>query len=250
MNDSDLLGQVAIVTGGTRGIGLAIARALAGAGAKVIVCGRRETQVEGLTAIACDVREPDSARALIDRVAAEHGRLDILVNNAGGSPGAPLGGSSPRLAERIVALNLMAPIYLSQAAYPHMRERGGAIVNVASVSGVRPSPGTAVYGAAKAGVIALGRSLAHEWGPAIRVNSVVVGYVETEDTAATYGDASAQAAIGRNIAAGRLARAEEIAAAVLFLVSPAASYVTGAAIEVHGGGERPAFLDIVKQAAA
>ncbi|AHE54245.1 SDR family oxidoreductase [Sphingomonas sanxanigenens] len=247
---ANLDGKVAIVTGGTRGIGLAIARRLAAAGAKVTVCGRSAQAIDGLEVVACDVRDPDAARAMVDAVAAKHGRLDILVNNAGGSPEAPLATSSPRLAERVVALNLMAPIYLSQAAHPHMQATGGSIVNIASVSAERPSPGTAAYSAAKAGLIALGRSLAHEWGPAIRVNAIVVGYIETEATEATYGDAAAQAAIARNIGAQRLGRAGEIAEATLFLASPASSYVTGAALDVHGGGERPPFLDILKEHSA
>lgn len=247
----DLTGRVAIITGGTRGIGLAIARRLAAAGARVVACARSEaTLPDGIECVACDIRDPAEATAMVDAVAARHGRLDILVNNAGGSPAAPAATASPRLAERVIALNLLAPLNLSQAAHPHMQAHGGSIVNIASVSATRPSPGTAAYAAAKAGLIALGRSLAHEWGPAIRVNAIVVGYIETEATEATYGDETAQAAIGRNIAAQRLGHADEIAEAALFLVSPAASYITGAALEVHGGGERPPFLDILKETQA
>jgi NAD(P)-dependent dehydrogenase (short-subunit alcohol dehydrogenase family) len=244
----DIAGKVAIVTGGTRGIGLAIARRLMAAGARVTVCGRTAGELpDGLAFIACDIRDPAAAAAMVDEVAARHGRLDILVNNAGGSPEASAATASPRFSERVIALNLLAPLNLSQAAHRHMQAQGGSIVNIASVSAVRPSPGTAAYAAAKAGLIALGSSLAHEWGPAIRVNAIIVGYVETEATEATYGDAAAQAAIARNIGAQRLGRADEIAEAALFLASPAASYVTGAALEVHGGGERPPFLAIVKE---
>lgn len=244
----DISGKVAIVTGGTRGIGLAIARRLAAAGARVVVCGRTAANLpDELEFLACDVRDPAAAREMVDDVAARHGRLDILVNNAGGSPEADAATASPRFSERVIALNLLAPLNLSQASHRHMQVHGGSIVNIASVSAVRPSPGTAAYAAAKAGLIALGRSLAHEWGPAIRVNAIVVGYVETEATAATYGDAATQIAIAGNIGAQRLGRADEIAEAALFLASPAASYITGAALEVHGGGERPPFLDLIKE---
>jgi NAD(P)-dependent dehydrogenase (short-subunit alcohol dehydrogenase family) len=249
MNTPDALsGKIALVTGGTRGIGLAIARRLATAGAAVTVCGRSAPPgLDDLEFVACDVRDPDAARAMVDGIAERHGRLDILVNNAGGSPGADAATASPRFSERVIALNLLAPLNLSQAAHRHLKAAHGAIVNIASVSALRPSPGTAAYAAAKAGLLALTRSLAHEWGPEIRVNAIVVGYVETEATETNYGDAAAQAAIARNIAAGRLGRAPEIAEAVLFLASPAASYVTGASLEVHGGGERPPFLDILKE---
>ncbi len=241
---------MALVTGGTRGIGRAIARALAEAGAKVVACGRAapETAIPGAEFLACDVRDPAAASAMVEVIGARHGGLDILVNNAGGSPEVAAAEASPRLSERVVALNLLAPLNLSQAVYPWLRKRehGGAIINIASVSAIRPSPGTAAYAAAKAGLLALTQTLAHEWGPQVRVNALVVGYVETEGVEQTYGDAVTQAKIASKIAAGRLARASEIADAVLFLASPMASYITGAALHVDGGGERAPFFDIMK----
>lgn len=239
MND-----RVALVTGGNRGIGRDIAGRLRKAGYHVVTCGR---SADGSDAdhLACDIRDPAASAELVSTVISRHGRLDLLVNNAGGSPEAEAATASPRFTERVIALNLLAPINLSQLALPHLRAVRGAIVNIASVSAQRPSPGTAAYAAAKAGLIAFGSSVAHEWGPDVRVNALAVGYVETEATGATYGDDKAQAAIGANIAAGRLARADEIAEAVLFLASDAASYITGATLNVDGGGERPPFLDIV-----
>jgi len=244
---NELAGKVALVTGGTRGIGRAIAVKLAESGVRVVVCGREAANIPaGIGFVACDVRDPEAVKAMIAEIVGREGGLDFVVNNAGGSPAANAATASPRFSERVIQLNLLAPLHVSQAAYTQLHARKGAIVNIASVSGTRPSPGTAAYGAAKAGLLSLTESLAHEWGPQIRVNALIVGYIETETTDATYGDAEKQAAIGGNIAAGRLGKAEEIAEAVKFLLSPAASYITGTALAVHGGGERPPFLDIVK----
>lgn len=246
----DLAGRVAIVTGGTRGLGRDIAAALAQAGAQVVVCGRNAPAdlPQGVSFFAADIRDPDQARALVDHAAALHGRLDILVNNAGGSPAAAFEEASPRFLDAILKLNLQAPMYMAQAAHPHLlRAGGGNVINVASVSGIRPSPGTAAYGAAKAGLLNLTQSLAQEWGPQqIRVNAIIAGLMQTENAEATYGGAEAQAAVGRSMPLQRMGLGSDIAGAVLWLCSDAASWVSGARINVDGGGERPYFLDLVK----
>ena len=250
----DLEGQVAFVTGGTRGIGRAIAERLRAAGAEVAVCARREPEAlpDGIAFHLVDVRDPDAVSALFDRLRTTYGRLDLLVNNAGGSPYAEAATASPRFSRAIIELNLLAPLYCAQAAYLIMRGQpgGGSIVNIGSVSGGRPSPGTAAYGAAKAGLSSLTRSLAAEWAPRVRVNCLVVGLVLTEDGtgAATdaalghYGDETARRALAAAIPMGRLARPEEIADPVLYLASPGARYITGADLHIHGGGERPPHL--------
>lgn len=246
----DLNGRVAIVTGGTRGLGLRMAKALVEAGACVVVCGRTAPLdlPQGLSFHAADIRDPDQAKALVEAVVAEHGRLDILVNNAGGSPQAAAADASPRFFDTILKLNLHSAMYMAQAAYPHMKRAGaGSIVNIASVSGIRPSPMTAAYGAAKAGLLNLTQSLAQEWGPdAIRVNAIIVGLMQTETTGETYGDDAAQTAVAQSLPLQRMGRGEDVAGAVLWLCSSMASWVSGARINVDGGGERPYFLDLVK----
>ena len=241
----DLTGRVALVTGGSRGIGAGIARVLVQAGAIVVTCARSEvaTPAAGTSHIVCDVRDPDAATALVSEVVGRHGRLDVLVNNAGGAPYAEAATASPRFSGKVLDLNLSAPLHLSQAANAVMQGQGsGAIVNISSVSALRPSPGTAAYGAAKAGLDSLTRSLAVEWGPAVRINSVDVGLCRTERTEDHYGDDGTAAAIEATIPLGRMAEPEEVGRVVAFLASDLASYVSGATIECHGGGEPPAFL--------
>lgn len=246
-----LPGQIAIVTGGTRGLGRVIAERLAQAGCIVAVCGRTapEDLPAGVEFYPVDIRDPEQATRFVDAVAAKHGRLDILINNAGGSPPAEAATVSPRFTDAILKLNLVGPFHLAQAAYRHMAVAGeGSIVNIASVSGARPSPGTAIYGAAKAGLLNLTQSLAQEWGAqGVRVNAIVVGLAQTETADATYGSDAAQAAIAKSLPLGRMATGRDVAETVLYLCSPLAAYVSGARVQVDGGGERPLFLDLVER---
>ncbi len=242
--------QVVVVTGGTKGVGRGIVTRFLEAGAKVVTTARNEPDEPLVVGgnepsfVAADVRDPEQCEAVVAHAVELHGRLDVLVNNAGGSPQADAATASPRFSEAIVRLNLLAPLYLAQAANAVMQGQGGggAIVNIASVSGTRPSPWTAAYGAAKAGLLNLTGSLAMEWAPAVRVNAVVAGYVATEQAFLHYGDDEGMARVAAEIPMGRLATPSDIGDVCLFLASPLASYITGASIAVHGGGERPPFL--------
>ncbi|KOX02249.1 short-chain dehydrogenase [Streptomyces sp. NRRL B-1140] len=248
---TDLSGRVAVVTGGTRGVGAGITRALLEAGAEVVTCARRPparpVEAAGRTArfFPVDLREADTVGAFFTRLKGEYGGLDILVNNAGGTPYRMLAGGGAERHARVVELNLLAPLTASLAAYEHMRGRpgGGSIVMIGSVSGSRPSPGSAAYGAAKAGLEQLARSMAVEWAPRVRVNTVVLGMVRTELSHLHYGDEEGVAAVGRTVPLGRLADPAEVGDACVFLASERAAYISGASLLVHGGGERPAFLD-------
>jgi len=239
-----LAGRVVLVTGGVRGVGAGISTVFARQGATVITCARRP--VEGLPYEfhPCDVRDDDAVAALIDEIADRHGRLDVVVNNAGGSPYVLAADSSAKFNRKIIELNLIGALSVSQHANDRMQrqERGGAIVNICSVSGRRPTPGTAAYGAAKAGLESLTETLAVEWGPKVRVNACVVGMVETEQSELFYGDADSIAAISKNVPLGRLATPEDVGWATAFLACDAASYISGATLEVHGGGEPPHYL--------
>ena len=239
----DLSGRVALVTGGTRGIGLGIAQAFAAAGASVVVCGRNEpaSLPDGLRFVAADVRDPDQARLVVDQAVQWHGSLDMLVNNAGGAPAAAAATVSPRFVRKVVELNLLAPFYVAQAANERMQrqETGGAIVNIGSVAAREAEPGSAAYSAAKAGLLQLTRVLALEWAPKVRVNHITVGLVMTATAAPYYGQ-DGGASVAATIPMGRMAEPSDVASACLFLASPLAAYVTGADLAVHGGGEVPA----------
>jgi len=246
-NPVDFAGRAVVVTGGTRGIGRAIAEAFLAAGASVLVCGRNEPETVaaagGYAAVfaAADVRDPDQAQAVVAAGVDAFGRLDVLVNNAGGTPNADAATVSPRFVERIVALNLLAPFYVAQPANAVMQQQdsGGVIINIGSVSAHHAAPLSAAYSAAKAGLVQLTRSLALEWAPSVRVNHITVGPIRTENAALYYGNEGGAAVAGA-IPMGRLAVPADVASACLYLASPLAAYVTGADLAVHGGGEIPA----------
>lgn len=242
--------RVVLVTGGAKGVGRGISERFLAGGATVVVCGR-ETPAELPSAggraadfIRADVRDVKAVDALFEELAQRHGRLDVLVNNAGGSPHALADKASPRFHEAIVQLNLLAPLYLAQKANAVMQAQaeGGVIEFIASVSALRPSPGTAAYGAAKAGILSLTQTLAVEWAPKVRVVAISPGLVRTEQSALHYGDEAGVAAVARTVPAGRLAEPGEIGEACVWLASPAAAYASGTNLVLQGGGERPAFL--------
>ena len=232
------------MTGGVRGVGAGISAVFGEQGATVVTCARHP--VEGLPYDfhACDVRDEESVARLIHDIVERHGRLDVVVNNAGGSPYALAAEATPKFHSKIIELNLLAPLLVSQHANAQMQTqpRGGSIVSVSSIGVRRPSPGTAAYGAAKAGVENMTATLAVEWAPKVRVNALAVGMVETELSEMFYGDAESMAAVAATVPLGRLARPAEIGWAAAFLASDAASYISGATLAVHGGGEPPPYL--------
>jgi NAD(P)-dependent dehydrogenase (short-subunit alcohol dehydrogenase family) len=259
----DFTGQVAVVTGGRRGIGRGITEAFLSAGADVVICGRTPAEPDTLPEarhpngqrhravfVPADVRVAEEATAVIDAAVEQFGRVDVLINNAGGSPQVEAATASPRFTASIVALNLLAPFYCGQAANAVMQgqEQGGIIVNVGSVSGLRPSPGAAAYGAAKAGLINLTQTLAVEWAPKVRVNCLSAGLVATESAEDHYGGPEGMAEVATTVPLGRFATPVDVAGLCLLLASPLAAYVSGANLVAHGGGETPAYLTAIERA--
>lgn len=246
----DLSGRVVLVTGGVRGVGLGVVQRFLEAGAEVETCGRSDRpdsfellgRSVGFTAL--DVRDADAVDRWVADVAAKHGRIDVAVNNAGGSPFGAFEDGSARYVRAITDLNFLSAAFVARAVRPVMaaQAEGGAILNITSISARRPSPGTAVYGAAKAALESLTQSLAVEWAPAIRVNAISCGLVATESADEHYGTPEQYARVASTIPRGRLADPLEIGAACVMLASPLASHITGAVLDVDGGGEWPAFL--------
>lgn len=246
----DLSGRVALVTGGSRGLGEAMSRGLAAAGADVVVASRDLARCEAVAenvrkaggramAAAADVAEPATLDALLDVVYAAHGRLDLLVNNAGINIGfRPLADVSIEDFDRMVAVNLRGPWYLASRAAPRMAEHGGgSIVNVISVGGLRPPGFLGPYAATKSGLHALTKVMAQEWGPlGIRVNAIAPGSYHSDlfDSTAKalpgFEDGAREASVMK-----RIADSDEILGPLLYLASEAASFTTGATLVADGG---------------
>ena len=247
----DLTGKVALVTGGSRGLGLEIATALGEAGARVAVTARREewlTSAEqrlaaggiDCMAMTCDVSQPEQVHAAVHAVADRFGRIDVLVNNAGISWGEPAATMPIDKWRRVLDTNATGCFLMAQEAGAAMIRDGGggAIVNIASIVGMVGTPATVLdavgYSASKGAVISLTRDLAVKWAPhGIRVNAIAPGFFETRMTTAVL--ARSQDQIERSTPLGRIGRPEELKGAALFLASPASSYVTGHVLVVDGG---------------
>jgi NAD(P)-dependent dehydrogenase (short-subunit alcohol dehydrogenase family) len=249
--------QTVLVTGGTRGIGKGIAQAFLKSGADVFICARNEPEAaihapgdpsRAATFIEGDVRDPDSGKAIIDEVLTLAGKLNTLINNAGGGPPADAAVASPRFTEAIIRLNLLAPLSMSQLAYAALKDHNGSIINIASVSGIRSSPGTMAYGAAKAGLLNATVSLAQEWGHDVRVNAIIAGLIKTEAADLHYGGLDGMARLEARLPNGRMGTPKDIANACIYLASDDAAYISGAALEVFGGGEPPSFLTFIEEA--
>ncbi|MDO4904988.1 MAG: 3-oxoacyl-ACP reductase FabG [Lautropia sp.] len=242
-NPADLSGQVALVTGASRGIGQAIADMLARAGALVIGTATSNEGAEAIAAhlggrhqgVALNVNDVAACEALVDRIVSEHGRLSILVNNAGITRDTLTMRMRDEDWQAVIDTNLSAVFRMARLAIkPMMKARHGRIINITSVVGQMGNAGQANYAAAKAGVAGMSRALAREVGSrGITVNCVAPGFIETDMTRAL--STEQVDALKRQIPSGRLGQVDDIAAAVLYLASPSAGYVTGITLPVNGG---------------
>lgn len=244
-----LEGKRALVTGASRGIGAAIAIAFAEAGADVAVSARTEADIEDVAgkaraagrsavAIPCDVTQRDQVYATVERAISELGGLDILVNNAGGSKFmAPLVATREEGWEKGIRLNLDSVFWFCKAVGPHLLGQGsGSVINVASIAGVGSSPLLTFYGAAKAGVINLTKSLAIEWGESgVRVNAIAPGWVKTELNRALWSDPQTAEGMIRPVPLKRLGEVDDVTGAAIYLASDASAYVTGHTMVIDGG---------------
>lgn len=246
----DLNGQVAVVTGGTRGIGLAVSEALAEAGADVVPTSRTEEDVTSAVEavrshgsssikVLTDVTDTEEVRELFEQTASELGAVDIVVNNAGINPMDSLGrpeSVSPAEFETPLRVNLQGAYNCAHEAGTYLLENGGgSVINVASVSGLVGIPRQHPYTASKHGLVGLSKSLALDWAPEVRVNAIAPGYVRTDLTAGITENEELHESVLEDIPWDRFAEPEEIADAVLFLASDMAGYMTGECLVVDGG---------------
>jgi 7-alpha-hydroxysteroid dehydrogenase len=245
-----LAGQVAVITGAGKGIGAAIARTFAEAGANVVIAARTEADLQRVAAdvealgrkalvVPTDVLDIDQLARLPERAMAEFGRIDILVNNAGGFPPKAAAQTSAREFEAAFKFNVSTAFELSRLCAPLMVESSGAgsILNISSVAGHKPAPCFAAYGTAKSALSFLTRELAQEYAPRVRVNAIAVGSTRTDALKSVLTDEIEQTMVDLTPMA-RLGEVEDIALGALYLCSPAASYVTGDILNVNGGLER------------
>ena len=252
---ASLRSRVAFVTGGGSGIGAATSLMFASQGVKVAVVDVNHEDAEGISqrierlggeaiAIAADISKPEQVQSAVLKTVEKFHRLDIAVNNAG------IGGDQAETSDlavdswrRVNSINLDGVFYCMKYEIPEMlKNGGGSIINIGSVVATRPSPTTAAYGAAKAGLLQLTTTMAMEWAPKVRVNTITVGLILTEQAELFYGQGEERQRIEAGIPMGRFAMPTDIGDIAVWLASDQAAYVTGASIEAHGGGERPPIL--------
>jgi NAD(P)-dependent dehydrogenase (short-subunit alcohol dehydrogenase family) len=240
-------GKIVVVTGASKGLGRAMALGFGEAGADVVVASRKlescqvvadEISARGgqALAVSCHVGDWDQCQALVDATVDRFGRIDVLVNNAGIAPVPPsLLGVTADLFDKTIAVNLRGPLRLTALAVEHMAP-GGSVINISSKAALHPTSFTVVYAAAKAGLNALTKAAAEEFGPrGIRVNAIVCGTFHTDSFHHSMPTEAAQADMASRISLGRIASADEIVGTALYLASDASSYVTGDLILVDGG---------------
>jgi len=244
-----LVGKTALITGASRGIGLAIAQVYARAGANVILNARKPevlaAAVEGILAeglsaksLPMNAGRHEDAPRLIEEAAALFGGLDILVNNAAANPiYGPVELATPEIFSKIMNVNLHAPFELAKAARPHMRQRGGGtIINMSSIGGRTPEPGLGIYSVSKAALLSLTRVLAKEWGADnITVNAICPGLIKTDFSSALWSNDTTMRHMLRQQPIQRIGEGDDIAAMALYLASDAARFTTGATFTVDGG---------------
>ena len=254
MTNINFKNKTVVITGGSKGIGLEITKTFLKHQANVIILARnkpkRKIQSKGNAGyfIECDIRNTESIDSAIKDIASKYKSIDVLINNAGGAPMADSLTASPKFHEAIIDLNLTAPLNLSQKIAKKMikQKTVSNIINISSVTATRPTPGSAAYGAAKGALVNLTKTLAVEWAPKVKVNSIIVGYIETENSILHYGSKSEIKKVAKTIPLKRMGQPQDVANACVFFASDLAEWVTGSALEVHGGGESPAYLDVAK----
>ena len=241
--------KVALITGASKGIGFSIAEIFAAAGAKVVLCSRKQEAVDKMAAklrakgyeaigIACNVGHMDELPILIGKTIEAYGQLDILVNNAASNPVfGPVHETSTEAFDKIMNVNLKAPFELSKLCWPHLRKSSNAsVINISSIGGITPEHGLGIYSVSKAALISMTKVLAKEWGDAkIRVNVICPGLIETKFSEPLWSNDKIMSMVLKKLAIKRVGSAEEIGAMALFLASPAASYTTGSVFTADGG---------------
>jgi NAD(P)-dependent dehydrogenase (short-subunit alcohol dehydrogenase family) len=249
MNSNSLNGQVALITGASKGIGLSIAQFFAEAGAKVVISSRDQAVLDQISenmrsqgldvfGIACHVAKMDQLEVLVQKTIEKYGQIDILVNNAATNPiFGPIQETSLDAFDKIMQVNVKAPFHLMNLCYPYLKlSSNPSIINISSVGGISPEAGLGIYSVSKAALISMTKAYAKEWGvDQIRVNAICPGLIKTKFSEALWSNDQILKSVLKGLAIKRMGSPEEIASAALYLASPLAKYTTGSVITADGG---------------